>query len=201
MKAVFPWLAGLTAVALVAGAAWAGWTYFPPPKPAAPREPDPFAPVERAALKPDHDYVVLVRAVEVAPTGLGGKTWERGFDDGPDLAYDLSWRGNVIFQSTVADDALIGRWEALNVDLMDTIQSGGDVDLGKALNNGAVVRTPPAPQTDGSAVDPPAHPRVGQRPVRQRRGRHGLPRPRRTDRGRHGVDVRRGRRVRGRPPD
>ena len=155
MKAVVPWLAGLLAVALVAGAAWAGWTYFPPPAPAAkPAAPDPFAPVEPAGLKPDHDYVVLVRAVEVAPTGIGGKTWERGFEDGPDLAYDLSWRGNVIFKSNVADDALIGRWEALNVDIMDTVQSGGDVDLGKALNNGAVVRTPPAPGKDNSAVEP-----------------------------------------------
>ena len=161
MKAVVPWLAGLAAVAAVAGAAWAGWTYFPPPSPAAaaaPAAPDPFAPVERAGLKPGHDYVVLIRAVEVAPTGPGGKTWERGFEDGPDLAYDLTWRGNVIFTSSVADDALIGRWEALNVDLMDTLQSGGDVDLGKALNNGAVIRTPPAPapQADGSAVAPAA---------------------------------------------
>ena len=144
MKAVVPWVAGLCAAGVVAGAAWAGWTYFPPAPPvtAGPRAPDPFAAVEPAGLKPGHDYVVLIRASEVAPQGPGGKTWERGFEDGPDLAYDLAWRGNVIFTSPVADDTLIGRWEALNVDLMDTLQSGGNVDFGKALNNGAVVRTP-----------------------------------------------------------
>ena len=155
MKAVVPWLAGLFAVVLVGGAAWVGWTYLPPPAPAARADvPDPFAPVERAPLKPGHDYAVLIRAVEVAPTGPGGKTWERGFEDGPDLVYDLSWQGNVIFTSPTASDTLIGRWEALNVDLMETVQNGGDIDLGKALNNGAVIRTPSSPRADGSAVAP-----------------------------------------------
>ena len=49
----------------------------------------------------------------------------------------------MIFTSAAAADSLIGRWEALNVDVWDAVQSGGNVDLGKALNNGAVVRTPP----------------------------------------------------------
>ena len=152
MKTVLPWFAGLCAIGLVAGAAWVGWTYLPPPAPAAARElpPDPFAPPERVPLKPDHDYVVLIRAVEVAPKGPGGKTWERGFEDGPDLVYDLQWQGNVIFTSSVATDTLIGRWEALNVDVWDAAQNGGNVDLGQSLNNGAVIRTPPAPRADRS---------------------------------------------------
>ena len=146
MKAVLPWLAGLCAVALVAGAAWAGWTYLPPPAPPqAKAAPDPFAPPPKTPLQPGHDYVVLIRAVEVAPKGPGGKTWERGFEDGPDLAYDLSWQGNVIFTSSVATDTLIGRWEALNVDVWEAVQNGGSVDLGEALNNGAVIRTPEDP--------------------------------------------------------
>ena len=158
MKAVLPWLAGLCAVGLVAAAAWVGVTYLPPPAPAAagPPPPDPFAPPERVPLKPDHDYVVLIRAVEVASKGPGDKTWERGFEDGPDLAYDLSWRGNVIFTSDVKSDTLIGRWEALNVDVWDSVQNGGTVDLGQALNNGAVVRTPPAPVGEGATPDPSA---------------------------------------------
>ena len=147
MKAVLPWLAGLCATGLVAGAAWVGWTYLPPPTPAAAKSaaPDPFAPPPKTPLKPDHDYVVLVRAIEVAPKGPGDKTWERGFEDGPDLQYDLGWRGNVIFTSGVATDTLIGRWEALNVDVWEAVQNGGSVDLGEALNNGAVIRTPPDP--------------------------------------------------------
>ncbi|MEM9702832.1 MAG: hypothetical protein AAF907_10370 [Planctomycetota bacterium] len=146
MKAVLPWFAGALAVGLVIAAAWAGVTYLPPPAPAASETtlPDPFAPPERRPLKPDHDYVVLIRAVEVTAKAPGGKTWERGFGDGPDLAYDLSWRGSVIFESDVKHDTLIGRWEALKVDVWDTMQNGGSVDLGQALNNGAVIRTPPA---------------------------------------------------------
>ena len=95
MKAVLPWLAGLCAVGLIAAAAWFGVTYLPPPVPAAQRAsvPDPFAPPDRVPLTPDHDYVLLIRAVEVAPQAPGGKAWERGFEDGPDLAYDLTWRG------------------------------------------------------------------------------------------------------------
>ena len=145
MKAVLPWFAGTLAVAAVGAAAWAGWTYLPPtdPAPARAAAPDPFAPPEAAPLKPDHDYVILVRAVEVGPTKPGGSAWERFMEDGPDLYYDLTWRGNVIFTSTAATDSLIGRWEALNIDVWDTVQSGGNVDFGKALNNGAVVRTPP----------------------------------------------------------
>ncbi|MFH5805695.1 hypothetical protein [Alienimonas sp. DA493] len=157
MKFVLPWLAGVCAVGLVVGAAWVGVTYLPPPTPAAERAapPDPFAPPEKAPLKPDHDYVVLVRAVEVAPKGQGDKTWERGFDDGPDLAYDLSWRGNVIFTSSVVEDTLIGRWEAINVDVWNSVQNGGSVDLGQALNNGAVIRTPPAPERGEGENAPP----------------------------------------------
>ncbi|NNJ26068.1 hypothetical protein [Alienimonas chondri] len=155
MKTVLPWIVGLCTVGLVAGAAWVGVTYLPPPVPAAQRAgvPDPFAPPDRAPLKPDHDYVVLIRAIEVAPKGPGDKTWERGFDDGPDLAYDLSWRGNVIFSSDVKEDTLIGRWEAVNVDVWDSVQNGGNVDLGQALNNGAVVRTPALPEEGGGLKD------------------------------------------------
>ena len=86
MKAVVPWIVGLCTIGLVAGAAWYGVNHLPPPAPAPAKAAaaDPFAPPEVKPLKPDHDYVVLIRAVEVAAKGPGGKTWERGFDDGPD---------------------------------------------------------------------------------------------------------------------
>ena len=147
MKHVAPWLAAAVAVGIVAGAAWAGWTYFPPPAPAPPRAAaaDPFAPPPETPVKPGHDYVVLVRAAEVGSKGPGGKTWERGFSDGPDLYYDLTWQGNIIYTSPAVEDALVGRWEAVNVDVWEAAQNGGNVDLGKALNNGAVIRTPDAP--------------------------------------------------------
>ena len=160
MKHLAPWLAGLAAVGVVAAAGWAGWTYLPPPAVpdphAATAADDPFAPPPQTPVRPGRDYVVLVRAARVGPKGQGGKTWERGFSDGPDLYYDLTWQGNVIFTSPVVNDTLIGRWEAVNVDVWEAAQNGGTLDLGRVLNNGAVVRTPGAPDLNTGAGNTPA---------------------------------------------
>ena len=153
MKRLAPWLAAAAALLLVAGAAVAGYFLFPldpgdAARVAADGGPD-AAPPAPPPLKADHDYVVLVRTVEVHPTGPGGKTWERGFEDGPDLAYDLAWRGVVVFTSDTKDDTLVGKWDAVKVDVWKAA-TGGEVGLGETLNAGAVIHTPPADADDES---------------------------------------------------
>ena len=146
MKRLAPWLAATAVLLLIAGAAVAGYYLFPldaadPARVAADGGDTVTPPPAPPPLKPDHDYVVLVRTVEVHPTGPGGKTWERGFEDGPDLAYDLSWRGVIVFKSETKDDTLVGKWDAVKVDVWNAATSG-EVGLGETLNAGAVIHTP-----------------------------------------------------------
>lgn len=79
------------------------------------------------------DYYLHVKIIEVADHRPDGKTWDTG-GSAPDLKFNLTWRGNVIWESTTKPDTLIGSWDLFRIDLKQVITTGGKADLEGALN-------------------------------------------------------------------
>jgi hypothetical protein len=61
-------------------------------------------------------YYVFVETVEFAPKGLDGDPWDLD-DSAPDIAYQIAWKGQTVFESTEIDDALVGRWSGMKLGL------------------------------------------------------------------------------------
>ena len=85
------------------------------------REPEP-----RLVEKEVH-YYVLLSVVEVEPKDDEGETWDsRG--GAPDLAYEIRWQGQRVFESSTKDDTLVARWTNVNVSVTDLIKNGVSLD-------------------------------------------------------------------------
>jgi len=70
------------------------------------------------------EYMIYIHKIEVAPMRSDGKAWDaRG--SAPDIYYQLTWRGNRIYESDTKKDSLIANWIPIGLDLKDTILQGG----------------------------------------------------------------------------
>lgn len=81
-----------------------------------------------------NDYYLYIKLIEVSDKAPNGSVWDRLDKSGPDLAFRLTWRKNVIWNSTVKHDTLIGSWDLMRIDLKQVVMSGGQADLEGALN-------------------------------------------------------------------
>ena len=66
-------------------------------------------------------YLVFLSAVEVDRSKTSGGKWDVT-DGGPDVRYDVYWRGNRIFRSSVCGDTLLALWDQSEVGLRDLVQ-------------------------------------------------------------------------------
>jgi hypothetical protein len=73
------------------------------------------------AVAVDDQYVVFLSQIEVASGTADGGRWDVR-DGGPDVRYDIYWRGNRIFRSSVRDDTLVARWDQDELGIRDLIQ-------------------------------------------------------------------------------
>lgn len=99
---------------------------------------------EQVAPKPKtlelgKDYYLMVRTIELYPTRPGGEmAWDRVDSSGPDIQFNLTWHGNVVFKSQQKDDTLIGAWDALSLDVKSAVLKG-KVDLASSID-AAIIR-------------------------------------------------------------
>jgi hypothetical protein len=85
------------------------------------------------------DYYLMVRTIELYPKRPGGETaWDRVDSSGPDIQFNLTWQGNVVFESQQKDDTLIGAWDALSLDVKSAVLKG-KVDLASSID-AAIIR-------------------------------------------------------------
>ena len=124
----FLWLTVLIPLVLIAAVA-IGYTVLN----GSPAEPADGANASPEPLALGEDYYVLVRTIELYPTRPDGKSWDRLGDSGPDIRYTFTWQGNIVFESKIKADTLIGSWDALALDLKSAILSG-QIDLGGAID-------------------------------------------------------------------
>jgi hypothetical protein len=73
------------------------------------------------AVAVDDQYVVFLSQIEVENGNADGGKWD-ATDGGPDVRYDIYWRGNRIFRSSVRTDTLVARWDQDEIGIRDLIQ-------------------------------------------------------------------------------
>jgi hypothetical protein len=61
-------------------------------------------------------YYVFVETVEYAPKQADNESWDLD-ESAPDVAYQITWKGQTIFESTELSDTLIGRWSGMKLGL------------------------------------------------------------------------------------
>lgn len=104
----------------------------------ADREED-VPPPEPKTLKVGKDYYLMVRTIELYPKRPGGEVaWDRVDGSGPDIAFNLTWQGNIVFESQQKNDTLIGAWDALSLDVKSAVLKG-KVDLASSID-AAIIR-------------------------------------------------------------
>ena len=102
-------------------------------------KPDEQTPPEPETLQIGKDYYLMVRTIELYPERPGGETaWDRVDGSGPDIQFNLTWQGNVVFESQKKTDTLIGAWDALSLDVKSAVLSG-KVDLAGSID-AAIIR-------------------------------------------------------------
>ncbi|MEM6459094.1 MAG: hypothetical protein AAF710_06855 [Planctomycetota bacterium] len=135
------WVFGLPPVAVVVAAAavYLAWSGDASDLPLKQTEAEAIAgPV---FVTPGRDYYVFVRTVELYPQRPDGKAWDRVGGRAPDIRYRLTWRGQAAFTSGVRDNALVGLWDPIGVDVAEALPLVGDgrVELASLLNRGLVL--------------------------------------------------------------
>jgi hypothetical protein len=126
----------LAVVALVAGAGLAVW------KMSGNAGADLQQPALPARLAAGSDYYLYVKLIEVADRAPDGSVWDRVDGSGPDIAFRLTWRGNIVWDAAVKPDTLIGSWDLMKIDLKQVVMSGGQADLEDALSAPLIHYTP-----------------------------------------------------------
>jgi hypothetical protein len=118
-------------VLLVAGAGFAVWKMTGGSGAGGNSQTEPAAPPR---LNRGGDYYLYVKLIELADRAPNASVWDRVDDSGPDIAFQLKWRNNVIWDAAVKSDTLIGSWDLMKIDLKQLVMSGGQADLEGALN-------------------------------------------------------------------
>src|SRR5262245_61071644 len=77
-------------------------------------------PAATVGVTADDHFLVFLSQIEVEPRKPNGHKWDLT-DDGPDIRYDIYWRGTRIFRSSVRDDALLALWDQQEVGIGDII--------------------------------------------------------------------------------
>ena len=76
---------------------------------------------DELAIAVNDQYLVFLSAVEVDRSKISGSKWDMT-DGGPDVRYDVYWRGNRIFRSSVCGDTLLALWDQSEVGFRDLVQ-------------------------------------------------------------------------------
>ncbi|MGB1124996.1 MAG: hypothetical protein ACPG4Q_07305 [Phycisphaeraceae bacterium] len=122
------WLGVLIPLSLIAIAAGVYWLIYE-----AEKQPE-LPPPAPKTLTVGKDYYLMVRTIELYPKRPGGETaWDRIDGSGPDIQFNLTWQGNIVFESQQKSDTLIGAWDMLSVDVKKAVLEG-KVDLAGSID-------------------------------------------------------------------
>lgn len=122
----------LAMILVVAGSGLAVWYFNGNSSTSGP--PDTMTANAPPRLHRGNDYYLYVKLIELADHAPDGSAWDRVDGSGPDIAFQLKWHNNVIWESAVKKDTLIGSWDLMKIDLTAVVMSGGQADLEGALN-------------------------------------------------------------------
>ncbi len=62
------------------------------------------------------EFWVSVASAEIASKTKDGKAWDVD-KSGPDVYYEIWWKGNRVYKSSVCTDSLIAKWDAQEIDI------------------------------------------------------------------------------------
>ena len=85
-------------------------------------------------IKPNQDYLIFVKAMEVYPRDQDGNLWDELDGSAPELRCDIHWQGYKVYTSSVKSDTLIASWELAGANSKETLESfingsGGNINL------------------------------------------------------------------------
>ena len=130
-----PWLWALTLIAVVGGAAVAGYVLTRSEGLTPEQAAEIVANAAPETVPLGNDYYVYVKLIEMRPTRDDGTPWDRFSGTAPDPFYRMSWQGVQVFESPERDDAFIAGWDLLSVDLKDVVlKQEGEVDIESIVN-------------------------------------------------------------------
>ena len=72
-------------------------------------------------LEAEQHYYVLLTVIEVEPKDAEESSWDAGSP--PDLAYEIKWQGETVFESSTKDDTLVAKWSNISLELKDVVAS------------------------------------------------------------------------------
>ncbi|MHC4960101.1 MAG: hypothetical protein ACYTGN_17220 [Planctomycetota bacterium] len=88
------------------------------PAPAPSRAPDKTAP---PTVRAETQYYVFLTMVEAAPKDEDGDGWDTG-GSAPDIAYEIRWQGQVVFESTKKSNTLVAKWSTTTLEAGDVLK-------------------------------------------------------------------------------
>ena len=75
------------------------------------------------------DYYVAVTLIELTEHNPEGEPWDEYNGTGPDIFYEIYWKGTRIFQSVVKEDSFVAKWSNAEIDLAKLAFEGGATSL------------------------------------------------------------------------
>lgn len=87
------------------------------------------------------EFWVSVESAEVSSVTKDGKAWDID-KSGPDVFYEIWWKGNRVYKSSVCTDTLIAKWDVQEIDVVKILRTRR-IEASKA---GAIVKPGDDPQ-------------------------------------------------------
>ena len=71
------------------------------------------------------DYYVSIPLIELSEYDSDGNSWDHNNGTGPDIFYEIFWKGHRIFKSGVKEDSFVAKWSNVEVDVAKLALSRG----------------------------------------------------------------------------
>ena len=87
---------------------------------------------EGSSLRDGETYYIFASEIELFSTNPKGDPWDAG-ENGPDIKYQILWKGNQVFQSEEKDDSLIADWSGLSIEFDWSDLGGKTISTDEAI--------------------------------------------------------------------
>ena len=79
------------------------------------------------------DYYISAAVIELNELDPEGQPWDSYNNTGPDIYYEIYWKENLIYQSTVKEDSFVGRWTNAEINLRDVAIGSGTTSIDRVI--------------------------------------------------------------------
>lgn len=83
-------------------------------------------------MRDGETYYIFASEIELESTNMEGDPWDAG-ENGPDIKYQILWKGNQVFQSEEKDDSLIADWSGLSLEFDWSDLGGKTISTDEAI--------------------------------------------------------------------